>query len=140
MFIFLCSGKDINILFYACAWEICRLSLVVCIFINCFIIQLCCSSSSHYYGNQPQSLNQSLALIQGGRKEKIFFIIFSQQMFTCDFWHCECSPSLSQWRTSHLLGKEKKALLADNLPTSRRQLHLTTYQLLVVQTLCGVQQ
>ena len=38
----------------------------------------------------------------------------------------------SQWRASHLLEKN----LTDNLPTSRRQLHLTTYQLLVMQRHC----
>lgn len=39
----------------------------------------------------------------------------------------------SQWRASHLLEK------AYSLPTSRRKPHLTTYQLLAIQTLCGVQ-
>lgn len=53
-----------------------------------------------------------------------------------------CLPS--QWRGSHLLEKgkknnKKKKELSDNLPTSSLQPHLTTYQLLVMQTLCGVQ-
>lgn len=51
--------------------------------------------------------------------------IFLQQMFTCDFWLYEGSPSSQSMES--LSSPWKK--LTDNLPTSRRQPHLTTYQL-----------
>lgn len=60
--------------------------------------------------------------------------MFSQHTTIHDFWLYEGSPSQSM---ESLLSQWKK--LTDFLPTRRRQPHLTTYQLLVMQTLCGVQ-
>lgn len=73
-----------------------------------------------------------------GRKEKIKILMFSFSRCSLVTFGCMKAVHLpSQWRASHLLKKKKKKY---NLPTSRRKPHLTTYQLLVMQTLCGVQQ
>ena len=58
-------------------------------------------------------------------------------LVTFGFWRQSIFPVNGEPLIS--LKKKKKKQLTDNLPTSRRQPHLTTYQLLVMQTLCGVQ-
>lgn len=107
-------------------------------FVNNFIIQMCFSTASHNYGNQ--SLGQTGTII---RQEEIFFFsnIFLQKKSTCDFWQYEGSLP-SQWKASRLLEKNK-----NNKKNYRQSAHKQTsttshhlqYQLLVMQTLCGVQ-
>lgn len=89
-----------------------------------------------------QVLRRVCVYYRDGRKKR--FLIFPYSSCSHVTFGCMkvvCLPS--QWRGSHLLEKgkknNKKKELSDNLPTSSLQPHLTTYQLLVMQTLCGVQ-
>lgn len=110
------------------------------IFIHLLIISpFCCFHTASHYGNQLQILQRDRVYYKKGtcHNNKNMFCNMFLHITTCDFGLCEGSR-LSQSMES-LLSPCKKKNLADNLPTSARQPHLTTYQLLVMQTLCGVQ-
>lgn len=87
-------------------------------FVNNFIIQMCFSTASHNYGNQ--SLGQTGTII---RQEE--FSYRKNPLVTFDsmkaVFPVNGKPLVSLKKTK----TTKK--ITDNLPTSRRQLHLTTY-------------
>lgn len=106
-------------------------------FINNFNTQLCFSTTSHSYGNLKSHWERRRS--RGGIW--LFLNISLRQRRAFDHTKTVCPPS--QWSLSspsikrvRYTEREKKGKNY-NLPTSRRQQHLTTYQLLVMQSLCA---
>lgn len=108
---------------------------------TCFLHLLIISSLSCVFPLPRITMATSCKVsLRAGKKRRGICRISLQQMRTFDhikavsLFPVNGEPLISLNRKNNNRKTEK---LTDNLPTSRRRPHLTTYQLLVMQTLCG---